>query len=177
MNKISLYVLAAVIVGGVVWYGLQSPDSDGTDNTANQNEEGTEATGDFKALLAMSYPQECTFESSESAGVAYIANNRMRGDFVVTSEGQSQNGHMIVKDDTAYVWVDGETQGFKMSAIADAETTNEQFDLDQEVDYDCKGWRVDEDKFREPTTVTFTDFSELLQGLQGGAGATGSFGF
>ncbi len=177
MNNVWLYVIGALVIGGVAWAGLQSRGG-AESNNANNNTQTEESQGSLRSLLSMGTAQQCTFESEESSGVAFVAQQRMRGDFEVVVGDGRESGHVIVKDDTAFVWVDGETQGFKMSTEgqADDSAVNDQFDLDEDVNYECQPWQVDQSKFQEPRNVTFTDFSELLQGLQGGAGASANFG-
>ena len=168
MNKLFLYLLGAVVIGGVAWYGMQSSGQPSSQtNTANQ-EDGS--SGSLCGLMAMSTSQECTFNAPDSNGVAYIANNQMRGDFNISDSEVNVVSHTIVKDNKMYVWTDGQAQGFVMEipeAEAEANTSAQtQVDLDEEIDYDCKSWRVDNSKFQTPTGVQFSDMSAYLQSIQ-----------
>ncbi len=143
----------------------------------------------LKDLLSSGVAQKCTYstadESGNSEGVTYVSGGKVRGDFTTVASGKTMTSHMISDGKTSYVWSDGEKNGFKMTvteeATGDVETdysdtsTSSQADLNQQADYKCSGWVVDGSVFTPPTTVTFTDFSQMYAPAsaapaQGGSG-------
>ena len=118
--------------------------------------------------------QNSTEAGSESTGEVFVASAaKMRADFTAKIEGKDQVGHMIMKDQKVFVWLDGEAQGVTMAVPEDGTQTGDNktplnFD-DKNVSYDCDSWRVDDSKFVEPTTVKFMDLAGLV-----GAGASAS---
>lgn len=139
----------------------QSPDQ-------NQKTSGQQS---FKAL-ASGKPQKCevTFNqdgNAQTKGSTFVGNGKMRGDYTSTVAGKTIVSHMIMVDQTVYTWMDGQTTGFKMKA--DQETTSptqgqtaKPVDLEQKVDYVCENWHEDPSQFTPPTSVTFSDFSDMI---------------
>ena len=179
MNKNIIVGVIVVIVVLLAGYGWMNRGA------ADLNEDGDNAAataGSFRSLLAMSGSQKCEFsqeaEGNESSGTVYVADGMMRGDFSTMMDGTAKIGHMIVKDEQVFVWVDGEAQGMKMmfSATAGATTTANQSPInldDENVSYDCDRWSKDSSKFAEPSGVQFMDLSAIVGGgaTTGGSGA------
>lgn len=166
MNKnIYLYVLGALVLGGVIWFATQKAPSSpvATNNATNQSS--------LRSLLAMPMPQQCTFESADSSGTVYIAGSQMSGDFTSSISGQSQLAHTIIKNNQMYLWMEGESEGMVMDMPAEdkkvtgSATTSSALDLDENVKYDCKSWTVVQSKFQTPSNVKFSNLSEMMKSL------------
>lgn len=175
-QKLIIGVVVVIIIIVAIWT-ITSKKSETTDSLANANTENTNTTKDtkaqsLKALMAANTPQECAFqnsaESSTSEGKIYLAKGMMRGDFTSVSGGQTFTSHMVTKDNGVYTWVDNTDTGFKTSidANAQAATDNGQkqaIDINQELNYDCKPWSVDNNIFELPANITFTDVSAMMK--------------
>lgn len=129
----------------------------------------------LRELAASASPQKCTFTSANNTqGTVYVAQGRVRGDFSAQVGGAAISGHMVVKDNTSYVWTDTMSQGFKNSfdASAQADTSAQGLSPDERVSYSCSAWSADESLFALPAGVTFMSISEMQ--VKAGAGAMGA---
>lgn len=110
---------------------------------------------------------ECTFthntEMGESTGVVYIADKKIRGDFVskVSVPGLGDMGNietfMISDGESVYSWSSMSEEGVKVpQSDQNVESQGEAtIPTNQELDYKCVAWKVDESKFSLPTNITF----------------------
>ncbi len=175
MNKkvvIAIIVLLA-LVGGYFGYTKLKGGGSVTPGTATGNQDGSKS---LKDLLTSGVAQKCTFsqtdESGISEGTTYVSGGKIRGDFTTTASGKVTKSHMISDGKTSYIWSEGEKNGFKMivdeSDSADTKTDNSnapvsgEADLNQKADYKCSGWVVDGSFFTPPSSVTFSDLSQIL---------------
>lgn len=121
----------------------------------------------LKALLALGIAQKCTFDQ----GTVYMDGGKVRGDFT-TSAGVS---HMISMNNTSYIWMDGQTTGFKTTfnpnatAAPSTETATSApatpqggVDVNQQANYNCGAWTADGSLFVLPKGVTFQDLSKFM---------------
>jgi uncharacterized membrane protein len=179
-----LVIIALILTGaGFTWFknnSSTSVDSTPSDQqsapspvvTASVNSDTRVA---LKDLFSSSKSQKCTFSdnNSGSSGVVYMSGGKMRGDFTSKTDGQSVESHMIVENQTSYVWTDASTQGVKMSyekvtqltsatASAQAGGSSMPISMDQKVSYQCESWVADPTLLTLPTTVKFNDFSSLI---------------
>src|SRR3989338_3918069 len=164
-NKILLAVGALVIIGIVAFVLMRG--------SANSPLSGGNIIGgkmSMKSLLGRNISQECTFSSTENgsdtSGTVYVASGKMRGDFNSTINGKREVNHMIVTDNTSYVWGDSMAQGIKMS-LADTtkqENNNNNVDVNKEADYSCKSWSADNNKFTLPAGISFSDMNAMMNG-------------
>ncbi len=185
MQNIMYIVVGLIIIGSIGWFAFGK-----NTQTADAPTEAATQRTSMKALLALTTPQKCTFtdstEMGNTSGTVYIKNGKMRGDFNAETSAGAMASHMIVSDNTSYVWTDQTVEGFKMSLdqTTEVETTNantEAVDIDREVDYSCENWSGDESMFSLPSNVTFTDMNAMMEGLnidmsaqmEAGAGAQG----
>ncbi|MFA5933431.1 MAG: hypothetical protein WCV81_04110 [Microgenomates group bacterium] len=187
-KKLPLIIGVIVLLGGLAAFMLLSkgknvtPQSQSTQTIPTEQEQETPKPTvqpkSLKDLLALGKTQSCTFtDGSNSKTSIFFANNKMRGDFEATSEKSVMKTHIIVDGQTSYMWIDGQTMGYKMSVDkATAEQTNtqqNQIDLNKQADYNCKDWTVDSSVFNLPTGINFTDLSKLIAptGADGGNSA------
>ncbi len=168
MNKTLLYVIIAVVViGGVGFFLMNQPVSTNTDQATPQS---------LKELLASQNPQQCAFvqstEGAAATGKVFVSNGKMRGDFTSLVNNQGVESHMIVRDNTAYVWSSLANQGFKMSTENMMNGTTTSVDMNQRFDYTCSGWTEDSTAFTLPTTITFSDMSAMMDQMMVSSSAT-----
>lgn len=160
-NKLLLGVGAVIVIVVAVFALKGSGDSAGGKTS-------------LEALLKSNKAQECTYSAEvdgvKTSATVYIGNGKMRTDSVLVSDGQTIKGNMIVDGETSYIWSDATTQGIKMTLDKlKAEETTESgqvqvfnSDFNEQFDYSCKGWSVDNSKFTAPSNVTFVDFSAMM---------------
>lgn len=181
-TKILLLIIAGIVVagGGVYLATKDNATSDSmmheSDKQMNDEMQDLGGEGTFRSLLALGQNLHCSFsyadEGNTTDGEVFIAGERMRGDFTVTSSEGVMNMHTIRTGTTAYVW--GETpygmMANKFDLHADNEgdsgqESNEGVDLDQKVTYDCQRWSPDTSKFTPPSDVQFQDFSAHMDAM------------
>lgn len=167
MNKVVLGALVAVVVVAGGGYYLWSKGGMGGTKQADP-------TTSFAELAQSQSPQECAFTAPNgSAGTLFVAGGKIRGDFTASFGGPTTTGHLIMRENTSYIWADGMTQGFKNS-FSEATSTSESPTTgpDDRVTVTCKSWAPDESRFEIPTSVTFNTVSSMQ--VQDAAAAAGA---
>lgn len=182
MNKkvlIGLVVVVLVIAGG--WFAYsQSKDKDDTQTkSSTDTAENTDdsifgsSTNTLRGLLGYKNAV-CTYSDQDVNGVIYVANkDRMRYNFTSVNPDHPSGG-MIMTDDVQYIWDDATKEGFMIRGGSDDEDVDSEgssalnedddsIDLDQEYEFDCKKWSVDQSIFTPPSDVTFADMDELIR--------------
>ncbi len=173
MDKKLIYVIVAIIVLGIGGFFVLGNKSSKPPSTPTQTavQPSTTPTNQqsLKDLLTGGGAKKCTFEYKEanSKGSVYIANSKMRGDFQAPTNGQTINSHMIVDGTNAYIWMDNQTQGFKMSwdSVANQPTQSRDqnsIDINKKVNYKCDSWSVDNSQFSLPKGIEFKDLSAMM---------------
>lgn len=115
--------------------------------------------GDFKCDFLHNAPP------SFSAGVVYISNNKVKGEFVsninlpeygISNEIKS---YMISDGESVYTWTSMSNDGYKASINKSATLDNQeviQMDyMNEDLNYKCESYNVDQSKFLLPTNITF----------------------
>lgn len=172
---VAVALVAVAVVGWMLMGGDLSSLGDSTPQTQNTT---------LTNLMTMSGSHKCTFDTStqdsQSSGTVYVSGGQMRGDFTSTTAGETVESHMIIMDNTNYMWSDAMPQGIKMSlesmTTASDSAPQGAVDPNAAVDYSCSMWVADASVFTLPTNITFQDMSAMMQGgIPGaGAGASGS---
>ena len=167
MNKTIGVILAIIVIAGGVYFFMKSGtknDSPTNSEATTQGEVKSENTS-LKKLLALGQSQKCTFSSEEtgtsSKGTFYVSGGKSRGDFDVTSEGKTIASHMIYDGTTSWMWMDGQTTGFKM-AVDDKQAStasSQSVDPDKEYKFDCDSWKADSSVFNPPSNVQFNELN------------------
>lgn len=157
-------ILAVAAVIGVGAFMLM-----GGNKVKNGSSQGGEnAFTSIRDALSKSVSLECEMTDNEGRMTkAYIKNGAVRAD--VTDPNPENSGSMIMKDKTLYTWQNGE--GVMMSLPegdyeANAEPNQGDSlidDLEQYKNY-CKPGVVSDSLFTPPSDVTFTDFSNMMEG-------------
>lgn len=160
--KVIIGVVLAIIVIGFIAFSMNG-----------KSDQASNGQSSLKELLASGKSQKCSITSisdtQQSSGDVYVANGMMRGDFTSVSNGQTVKNHMIVKEDTSYVWLDMMNQGFKMKfaempAQSSGTQSQQAVNVDQKYDFKCENWSADENLFMLPEGTTFTDLAEMMKG-------------
>jgi len=189
MTKLIIGVVLAVVVGGGVYFA--SKKSDQTNEAANvsSSEEQSDApasfTGTISELLGLGQNITCTFsrmdENGTVNGTVYLAasGERIRGDFQMTSSQGEMGGSLIRRDGTNYTWGDTPYGAFAIKVAVEDEMSDgmsdkdtQGVDFDENMDYTCSPWRVDEGKFELPSGVEFQDISAKMEAVNASVGAT-----
>src|SRR6185503_5345615 len=125
-----------------------------TADTASEASQSTATPQSLKSLLAAGTAQKCSFSDSGSQGTFYVSAGKARGDFTTTASGKTTATHMIVDGQTSYIWMDGQSQGFKMMADASAQANvnaQQAIDANKPIGYSCSAWSADSSMFVLPT--------------------------
>lgn len=186
---IAIVVVAALAVGGGVYYSKTKKANPEASSNANERAEEAQneameksadkaSKGTLRALLALNKSMTCTFNGENKgvaySGTSYISNDgKVRVDSKSNSQGVMTDTHMIIDGEVVHVWMG--TQGMTMNvsemnaskSSGSVQTqTQASVDLDSEMDYDCSDWKKDNSKFSLPSNVTFTSLNEMMQNLQ-----------
>lgn len=142
--------------------------------------------GSLADLLGKAQGKQCTWsyqgEGADSSGTVYVGKNKMYGESqmeVQTGEGaETMRMKMINDGEYFYQWSEETGQGSKMS-LAEMEKWQEQGqeqasaqeqarmrNMQQEYEYKCSNWKVDESKFELPKNIQFTDLTKMMQETQ-----------
>ncbi|MEK7180440.1 MAG: hypothetical protein AAB706_03105 [Patescibacteria group bacterium] len=181
MNKLALtyLTLGVVVIGAIAFVTITNKPTTSTQliGTETNNEASVIMAGgkvSMKDLIVGGKAQQCLISSSnefsQSSGVVYVANGKVRGDFDSLSQGVQVQSHMIVDGDYSYIWTSESNQGFKTkidaSTTNSASQTNQQgIDYNQQMDYACSPWSADASFFVLPKGIIFTDLAEMMQNL------------
>ncbi len=135
----------------------------------------------IQQLVGLGKSVTCTFSTTTASGsqqgTIYIANGMVAGDFTANAAGAGDiNAHMIVRDNTSYVWTSASNQGFKSTVNASSTGSGSSgIGYGEQMNYQCQGWNADSSKFNLPTNISFMSTAAYTQPDQG-AGATGAAG-
>lgn len=160
------------LAGLAIFGGLKKEDKVIIEATVTEEKEGSEdnlpKNFDEKTTLASIMGRggnyKCTFshktDFSTSSGVVYIGGKKVRGDFKssvsIGSIGDIES-HMISNGDFVYTWSEMSPQGFKAKATQNLQSDNTSVPTNQELDYKCDSWRIDEEMFVVPSDITFVE--------------------
>lgn len=145
--------------------------------------------GSFRDLMKMGKSMKCEIvysdQEMESTSMIYVSDNKIRNDVEVKdADGKTIVSHTIIDGDWMYLWTDGQKQGTKMKIeeqqaeqpeVPEEVEANlqhsrpqesEKRNLDEEFDYKCSPWIVDNSKFIPPTNIEFVDYSAVMEEMQ-----------
>jgi len=164
-TKALLAVAAIIIIAGGAYFFMGKGGMMSSSDTASTTQNGTSAQGSSKMSLSdlvyAAKPVSCSVSITDGTnttnGTVYIGAAMMRGDFTSNNPQTGRiDSHMIVRDNTSYIWTSASTQGFK--GTASTQTTSSQqggVDYNTPQNYSCQPWVTDMSKFDVPTTITF----------------------
>lgn len=160
---------------------MMAKDTTTDDNTDPSLIESGKNT--LMGLMSMGKDLQCTFAyategKAPSKGTMYISGKKMRGHFDNEINGKASTMHMIQDGTYMYIWGSELPEGIKMmvpqltpGATGDTPTANtganQYFDANQQVDFSCNPWSVDESQFVPPANVMFRDMAAMMKGLPG----------
>jgi hypothetical protein len=141
----------------------------------------------LRELLGMgSMSVQCSFTSTTDTatvtGDTYVSGGKVRTDTVTTDSKDASKSvaSMIIDGDYLYAWGGELPHGMKMKLTSAAEVKADVQEgkdtmgmgpqassLDEAQDYTCKAWNGDASYFALPAGITFTDYSEMMQGMSG----------
>lgn len=180
---IALIVAGVLVVGGAGAYfatnGFDRQNSQTTsENTETQAESephsADSSIGLLKNALAGGDAVRCTFRQNDYPGTAYITSE---ANFRVDARSEEGQAHIVKQGDSAYLWMDGQNEGFVFSGKAYDEEFEDNFDtfnpeaveenVDQSdtQDLDCERADVDPSLFELPDNVNFRSMEELMQSV------------
>ncbi len=181
MNKKILWIVVAVVAIAIVFFFLRRDSyfSDSMPETKLADDSEMAGAASLRDLVMRNRPMKCSVNEEANQGTFYIADKNMRGDFTSVSDGKSVSGHMIVKDNVSYTWMNGEKTGFKVAAdesleveASESAQQKEQIDLDSKTNYECDSWSKDTSYFDLPSGVEFTDLSAMMNASVGAGAQT-----
>jgi hypothetical protein len=139
-----------------------------TPQVSQMNKEET-IQGSIKSLIAGGKAVKCSFSKTTNevtiAGTVYAGNGKVREDYSSTAAKTAVEGHMIVDGKTGYMWNDAmKDQGFKFDMTAPQPTSgaskkSQTPDINQDINFSCQGWNVDNAVFALPAGVTFSSLT------------------
>lgn len=183
MNKKIILIIVAVLLlgGGAFFFMKKGPAAPATPGSSSTQQAAGPSS--LKDLISKGIAETCTFSNEGSAGTVSVSGGKVRGDFDSTVDGKVTKSHMIVDGTTSYLWMDGQTVGYKMtfdssaSATAEGKATSQpagSFDAGAQMNYNCKPGIVDNSLFDLPKGVNFMSFGTTLNATPGPGGASSS---
>lgn len=177
MNKkilMTVGVLVVLVVGAYGAYRVYKHFKRLSTTPSVQTATGTEqssAVSSLKDLISKGIAQSCTYTTDKSQGTIYMSGGKVRADINTTVGSVATKAHMIMMDNTSYIWTDGMSTGFKMAYNPNAtpvpgaspSTLQGAIDANTSMDYKCGAWVADGSKFTLPAGVTFASFGAPSQ--------------
>lgn len=182
MNKSLIITILAILIvfGGVgVYFLMANKNALPSVQISETSNSVTDTPQNLTDLMNFASNKTCTFTdtTSNSSGTVFVANKKVRGDFNSAISGKTMMSHMIIDSNNVYIWTDGESEGYKTSFEAITEVQSQMSDakmpginttpdFDEKVDLKCQDWNADQTKFTPPSSVKFTDYSEMMKNLK-----------
>lgn len=163
-------------------------------NEQNGNSLGDNFKGSLKNLLGMGAQSKCTWQAEEDGsrveGVVYVDGERSKMEMtIIGMENDSSfklTSYTITDGDWVYSWSDNSKQGskFKISemektvagfeeeygnmAFDDSDNEDDDYidNFEQEYNYACQPWKIDQTVFQLPANITFLDMNETMKQAQ-----------
>lgn len=190
MNNRVWVTLAVIIVillgaGAFAAYKQSHPNSlvdiSPTSQPSNQPAATTAAANQMMSLKDLwnaGTSQKCTFSENGATGTVYISQGKVRGDTQTAVNGQMTTSHMVMDGKNVYVWIEGQTQGYKMSVDSiDKEnlaTSSSNVDLNKKYPVNCQPASIEASEFDLPAAIKFQDMSSMMQGAVKASGSAGA---
>ncbi len=169
-------------MAGAATFFLTQPSSRQSDITTEESSQNTagpeilKGADSIEHLLALGKTVSCSFTyNSQNMGVGngmgYFDQGRARVDASLNKSGKPFETHMIHDRSTLYTWTVSDEGNFAFMMPVQATETDgsaEKVDgardaLEEQVEYACDPWVVDEGKFTPPADVQFTDLSRIME--------------
>jgi hypothetical protein len=187
-KKIAWIIVGLVVIAGVIFLLTRKADTVSQVSENNRNEVKNSSEQKSLKELAAGKPQECSVSYNtngvNTTGKFYMAEGKMRGDYDSIVNGKIITSHFIMDGEYMTSWSSESEMGFKMKVTEQAgaeagqnqDAQTQKVDINQKMDYECNDWSADSSKFSAPSSIKFTDYGQIMGGMQGGAAASGSMG-
>ena len=181
-KKTLILLSVGLLLSGCVLGGNNESADKGGGSTSRNKQEQT-VKGSLGDLLGKASGQQCSWsydnEGMESSGVVYVGKDKMYGEMQIqiqAGEGtETMEMKMINDGETFYQWSEETKQGTKMTieemeemqeegaSEASAETQARVESMQQEYEYNCSNWKIDNSKFEVPSGIEFVDLSAMME--------------
>lgn len=164
----------------------QEPRTDQTQISPDADTKDTKdmTRGSIKDLLRMGKALKCTWQGADgSGGETYVDGKKTYTHIInvpVGPSGEMGDSFVITDDAWMYTWSSISKDGIKMSMATvegandmsmpvgtegdgDVNDAEEKFDMQEEYDYSCMPWIVDQAVFTPPTDIVFADMNAMMQ--------------
>ncbi len=128
----------------------------------------------LSALVASGQNVSCSFsyddpKSGKNSGVIFIANGKVRGDFISVVNGANMESHMISDGQSNYFWspeMSGMGVRLPVGGVvqANGEEQVQGIDWSKNYNYSCSEWTADESQFTIPSDINFRDVQSMMGG-------------
>lgn len=176
-TKIILAIVGIAVVGGV-GYSVATKDSSPTTDGEDTPKDGEMFAGDIFGLVGRGGDWKCTWSFDQdgvvSEGTVWVSGDNFKSEAQVVAGGMNMTATAIGDGEYMYSWTSGMPNGMKFKLdeaerMADDPSTSGQAvaqteNFAQEYNYNCEKWRADRGTFDIPSSITFTDFSAMMQG-------------
>jgi hypothetical protein len=141
----------------------------------------TSENSSLMELMSGDKQLKCTYMLKDtnltSSSTVYIDDKKLRTDAETTMDnGTKIMSHMVSDGEWIYSWTDATAQGMKFNVDTIKNQLDENGevnipnnsafkDLQSKVDYDCSDWQPDNTLFTVPTTVQFTDYTQMMNNV------------
>lgn len=180
-KTILIALAAAVVIGGGIWWFAGGKDDDSASQSGQETTNFSQAST-INELLAQNENLMCTYSGTDdqgnaNSGTVYLADGRMSGNFSLRAPGEDAIASNLINDGQyQYSWQEGEDEGVKISLeqitanqpAMDSQSDEPASSVDQDEDYnfECQEWSVDESRFSPPGDVDFIDYSQQIEDAQ-----------
>lgn len=192
-------LVAAAVPAYALWqmkYASSTVEEGAPSPAANQEVEGDSKQSaqagqdNLMNLLRRDSSAHCQFESSDTDGQSVSGeifidaqNENFKGSFTATDPADESTTvtHVLKDEQWQYMWVDGQSQGYKFSfnesdqdeLFAFTEEESEEasaeedfaFKQDQNVEYSCEPWQPSAETFTPPSNIEFIDYQAQVDAL------------
>lgn len=182
MNKkllILVFLVLLSVIGGLVYVNAMSKQKEpmmpepATPIQEQSTNTDRNVQGNIFDLIKMGRALSCKFSGTEpkSEGEIFILGNKLKGDFSVDDGTGTMTASHVVSDGTfMYVWGDEMEQGIKMNYsdvdVEKAKTDTNLKSLNDNYDYSCSDWAVNDSYFVAPSNINFMDVTALQEMIQ-----------
>jgi hypothetical protein len=189
MKKTGLVIAAAFIIcialaAGGIFLTQSSKNAPSTTKPTVTNQqpktgETTTLKGSILSLLSGNKTVQCTiaYPNNGGSGTVYVSGKKFSGEFTMRdASGKETVGHAISDGTYTYVWSSAASMGIKMKldqSINAASQSNQNVNINQDVNLNCSPWIANESKFQVPSNINFTDMSNFAVPTTKVTGTTG----
>lgn len=181
MNKriIILGVVVVAILAAAFFFLMPKTSPLNNNGTKTGNNNTPEQNADlFTQAFTGNESVKCAFTQEGSSATAYIKQGKIRIDSMGTDG--AQYGNAIINGNMVYVWQTGNNTGYKIdtstyegaNGMSGQEFTDPE-KIKQEVQQSqpsCNKENIDDSVFTPPASVTFSDYSQMMQQFQNSNG-------